>query len=200
MQRKSLKREHALYTLISTLAFLLSSTAIAYAQSDTSGPPARPTQGSMAEASSADKSFVKSALRGGMAEVELGQLASQKGNSEDVKLFGQKMVQDHTRLGDEMKGVAGKIGVTPPTMLSPMDKALEVKLKTLSGDGFDKAYIEAMVKDHKKDLEDFKKEAGTGTSAEVKRVAAKGANVVSEHLDMIEKIAQSHKVAMGGTD
>jgi putative membrane protein len=146
------------------------------------------------DASAADKTFVKDALRGGMAEVKLGQLATQKGNSDDVKQFGQKMVDDHTKLGDQMKGVAGQIGVTPPTMISPMDKALETKLEALSGDAFDKAYIQAMVKDHRKDLMDFKKEASTGTASTVKDAASQGSTVVAEHLKMIEQIAKAHGV------
>lgn len=149
------------------------------------------------DASSDDKSFVTGALRGGMAEVELGQLAAQKGNSDDVKQFGQKMVDDHTKLGDQMKTVAGQIGVNPPSMLSPMDKALELRLKALSGDDFDKAYIRAMVKDHRKDLMDFKKEEAGGQSSTVKEAATKGEKVIAEHYRLIRQIAQTHGL---GTD
>jgi len=160
-----------------------------------SGTPAMRAQNS--DASADDKSFVTGALRGGMAEVELGQIAAQKGNSEDVKQFGQKMVDDHTRLGDQMKTVAGQIGVDPPSMLSPMDKALELKLKALSGDDFDKAYIRAMVKDHRKDLMDFKKEVADGQSSTVKEAATKGEKVIAEHYKMIRQIARTHGL---GTD
>jgi putative membrane protein len=167
---------------------------VSRAQSDTSAPPGSSQTNSGAQASAADKHFVQAALKGGMAEVKLGQLASQKGNSDDVKQFGQKMVEDHTKLGDQMKEVENQIGVTPPAMLSPTDKALESKLEALSGDQFDKAYIRAMVKDPEKDLEDFQKEASTGTSATVKDAAAHGKQVIAAHLDMIQKIAQAHNV------
>lgn len=179
--------------------FMIGASAIASAQSDTSGPPGPSTSahhGAVAQASSADKSFVRAALKGGMAEVELGRLASEKGNSADVKEFGQRMVEDHTKLGDQMKDVAGKVGVKPPTMLSPADKTLELKLKALSGDDFDKAYIKAMVKDHEKDLSDFKKEEGSGTSAEVKNAAGQGETVIAGHLDMIKRIAQTHNITV----
>jgi putative membrane protein len=73
-----------------------------------------------------------------------------------------------------------------------MDKALELKLKALSGDDFDKAYIEAMVKDHHKDLSDFKKEVASGQSSTVKDAASKGEKVIAEHLKMIRQIAQAH--------
>jgi len=142
--------------------------------------------------SDADKKFVTAALRGGMGEVTIGQMAADHGNSQDVKDFGQKMVTDHTALGDKMKGVAGQIGVTPPTMMAPSDDVLEAKLKVLSGDAFDKAYIQAMVKDHREDLMAFNKEINQGTSPEVKAAAADGKKVVAEHLRMIRKIAQAH--------
>ena len=96
-------------------------------------------------ASSSDKKFVQSALEGGNAEVKLGQLAAQKGTSEDVKQFGQKMVDDHTKLGDQMKQIAQQQGIDVPDGIPAKDKDLETKLNSLSGDAFDKAYIKAMV-------------------------------------------------------
>ncbi len=154
------------------------------------------SQAQAGQASAADKTFVKAALKGGNAEIELGKLATQKGASDDVKQFGQQMVDDHGRLGDQMKSVAGQIGVEPPTTLTPMDKALEVRLQALSGDDFDKAYIKAMLKDHEKDLAAFQKEANTGTSSAVKDAAAQGQQVVSAHLDMIREIAAAHNVTV----
>ncbi len=151
------------------------------------------------KASMADKKFVKEALEGGMAEVQLGQLAAQKGNSDDVKKFGQKMVDDHSKMGDDLKPVASQIGVTPPTSVSVKDKALMTKLEGLSGDAFDKVYIQAMVKDHKMDLAEFKKEASSGMDPAVKEQASKGTEVISQHLQMIEQIAQAHHVMAGSS-
>ncbi len=150
------------------------------------------------KASPADKHFVNEALEGGNAEVQLGQLAQQKASSDDVKQFGQKMVEDHTRLGDQMKQVAHQIGVTPPSGLSAKDQALNTKLQALSGDAFDKAYIQAMVRDHKKDLWEFKHAAASAKAPSVKDAASQGEQVISEHLKMIEQIAQSHHVSTGG--
>jgi putative membrane protein len=154
-------------------------------------------QSDASKASMADKKFVTEALQGGMAEVQLGQLATQKGSSDDVKKFGQKMVEDHTKMGDEMKGVASQIGVFDPGKVTAKDKALMDRLQGLSGDAFDKAYIQAMVKDHKMDLMEFKKEAASGMAAPVKEEASKGSEVISQHLQMIEQIAQAHHVMAG---
>jgi putative membrane protein len=147
-----------------------------------------------AAASDGDKHFVDAALKGGMAEVELGKLAADKGASEDVKQFGQRMVADHEKLGEKMKTVAGEIGVTPPTMTTPSDMAKKAELEVLSGKSFDDAYIKAMLNDHQQDLDDFKKEVADGSSPAVKRAARQGETVISEHLALIRKIAAAHNV------
>lgn len=148
-------------------------------------------------ASSSDKKFVRSALEGGNAEVKLGQLAAQKGSSEDVKQFGQKMVDDHTKLGDQMKQIAQQQGIQVPDGIPAKDKALQMKLSGLSGDDFDKAYIKAMVQDHQKDLSEFKKEASSGNDTSIKDAASQGAQVISEHLQMVQQMAQKHNIQMG---
>jgi putative membrane protein len=145
-------------------------------------------------ASDDDKKFVDAALKGGMSEVDLGKMAAKSGKSDDVRQFGQMMVDDHTKLGEKMKVVAGDIGVKPPTMQSAGGMATETKLKVLTGDSFDKSYISAMVKDHEDDLAAFKQEAMNGTSPEVKKAAKEGAMVVQKHLTMIRKIAAAHNV------
>jgi len=150
--------------------------------------------GASAGASDDDKKFVEAALKGGMSEIDLGQMAAKSGKSADVKQFGQMMVDDHTKLGDKMKTVAGDIGVNPPSVQSAGGLATKAKLEVLTGDAFDKAYISAMVKDHEDDLAAFKKEAMNGTSPEVKSAAKQGAMVVQRHLTMIRKIAAAHNV------
>jgi putative membrane protein len=168
--------------LPSALLFALSAPAVSMAQTATSD----------------DKAFVKDAIEGGNAEVELGQLAEQRAVNDDVKAFGKKMVDDHTQLGEQMKTVAGQIGVTPPKMIPPMDKALEVTLKMLSGDDFDQAYIKAMVKDHEQDLAAFKKETAQGSSPAAKSAAEQGEQVISSHLVMIRQLAQAHNINTAG--
>ncbi len=137
-----------------------------------------------------DKIFVQKALQGGMAEVQLGQLALQKSSSDDVKQFAQRMIDDHSKLGDQMKPIAQQIGVKIPDGPSNKDKAVMMKLQALNGDAFDKAYIKDMVKDHKTDLNEFKTEAQNGSNPAVKNAASQGSQVISQHLQMIEGIAQ----------
>lgn len=143
----------------------------------------------------ADRTFVRKALEGGMAEVQLGQLALEKTSNADVKEFAQKMVDDHTKLGDQMKPVAEQMKVKEPTALSGKDKSTLAKLKSLNGDAFDKAYIKDMVKDHQQDEKEFKREAESASNPALKDVAAQGEQLISEHLQMIEQIAQKNSIA-----
>ncbi len=138
-----------------------------------------------------DKMFVKEALEGSMAEVQLGQLALQKSNDEQVKQFGQKMVDDHTKLIEQMKPVAQQIGVPVPSSPSKSQMKTMDKLKALSGDAFDQAYIKDMVKDHKQDNAEFKHEASTTQNAQLREVVQQGDQVIEMHLQHIQQIAKS---------
>lgn len=142
-----------------------------------------------------DKAFVRQALQGGMAEIQLGQLALQKSSNPDVKQFAQKMVDDHTKLGDAMKPVAEQMKVKAPDSLSGKDKSKVAKLTALNGDAFDKAYIKDMVKDHKQDEKDFKQEADNTSNPTLKSLASQGDQMIGQHLQMIEEIAQKNNVA-----
>ena len=141
-----------------------------------------------------DKAFVREALEGGMAEVQLGQLALEKSSNPDVKQFAQKMVDDHTKLGSEMKQVAQQLGVKPPDKPSSKAKSTMTRLQALNGDTFDKAYIKDMVKDHQQDEKEFK-QAGLNTSnPALKDVISQGAQMIGQHLQLIEQIAQKNNV------
>jgi putative membrane protein len=144
-----------------------------------------------------DQQFLRKALEGGTAEVQLGQLAQQKSASEDVKQFAQKMIDDHTQLKKEMEPIAKQLGVKEPNGPSKKDKQLISKLEGLSGAQFDEEYIRAMIKDHKEDLKEFKDEAQMTQDSNVRRAAMEGATVISAHLQQIEQIAQSHNVEAG---
>jgi putative membrane protein len=125
--------------------------------------------------SAQDKTFMKKAAKGGMMEVTLGKLAEQNAKSEDVKSFGKRMVTDHEKANEELKSIASKKGVQFPSK--------EHSGKWTS----DKAYMDMMVKDHEKDLAEFKEEANSGNDPDVKKFADDTANVIQEHLDLAKE-------------
>ncbi len=129
--------------------------------------------GQSSSLSEKDRTFMKKATKGGTMEVAMGNVAEKNGQSD---AFGKRMVTDHTKANDELKSIASQKGVQLP--------AKEPKLKWTS----DKAYIDMMVKDHEKDLAEFKEEASSGSDPDVKKFADDTAKVVQKHLDLAKEI------------
>jgi putative membrane protein len=149
----------------------------------------------------AEKAFVSKALEGGEAEVQLGQLAAQKSESDDVKQFAQKMVSDHSQMANQwFKPVAKQLGVSEPNGPSKKDKKEIAKLQAMSGADFDREYITMMVKDHQQDLKEFKSEADSAQDPNVKQIAEQGSKVISQHLQLIEQIAKAHNIDVSGKE
>lgn len=160
-------------------------------QDSTGGP------GAMAQ-DMKDKIFLRKAAEGGMAEIRLGQLAAEKGGSDDVKTFGQKMVTDHTQLSDALQPFASSLGVSTPKKLSAKDQAEFEKLSALSGDEFDKEYLAFMVKDHHEDLREFRKETENTADASLRETVQKGEATIRQHSRMVDGIARSKGIATPG--
>ena len=139
--------------------------------------------------SSSDTKFVREAAQGGMAEVELGKLATEKGSSPEVKKFGQRMVDDHSKANEQLKEVASSQGITLPSKLSAKDEMTKEHLSKLSGEQFDKAYMSDMVKDHTQDVADFQQEANSASDPAVKEFAEKTLPVLKSHLREARQIA-----------
>ena len=141
----------------------------------------------------ADKSFVKKAAEGGLAEVELGKLATEKASNDQVKKFGQRMVDDHSKANDQLKDVAAQKHIDLPTEPSAKDKATKARLEKLSGEEFDRAYMRDMVKDHKADMTEFARESQSSKDPAVKNFARQTLPTLREHLKEAEKLAPQQK-------
>jgi putative membrane protein len=138
-----------------------------------------------------DKMFIKKAMQGNLAEVQMGELTLQKSSNDQVKQFARNMIDDHTKLNEKMRNIALQLKVEIPTEPSKKDKSLMSKMQGLSGTAYDQAYIKEMVKDHKQDLNEFRMEASNGN---VKDAAAEGSKVISEHLQMAQQLAKDQNV------
>jgi putative membrane protein len=147
------------------------------------------SSGNSAKLGMSDQKFMKEAAQGGMAEVELGRLAQQKASSDDVKKFGQRMVDDHSKANDKLKELANAKGVNLPQSLNAKDQATKDRLSKLSGEQFDKAYMTDMLKDHKKDISAFQSESNMGHDVDVKNFATQTLPTLRDHLKDAQGIA-----------
>ena len=141
-------------------------------------------RGSWKMLTSADTAFTMKAAQGGLAEVQLGQLAVNRATNPAVRQFGQRMIGDHTKANDQLKQIAQQQKMTLPASLGAKDQALYDKLQNLSGPQFDKAYMKAMVKDHEEDIKEFQKEADHGKDPSIQSFASQVLPILSDHLSM----------------
>ena len=174
-----------------------SSQAMTSSQSNMSKGQSGMSNGSMnsqaSTVSSSDRKFMDKAAQGGMAEVKLGELATQKAQSDQVKQFGQRMVDDHSKADQKLSQLASTKGVTLPTTLDKSTQKEYDKLSKMSGPEFDREYMKHMVSDHKKDVSDFKSEASKAKDADVKQFASSTLPTLQEHLQLAQAAQQTAK-------
>ncbi len=139
------------------------------------------------------ENFWTEAAQSGMTEIILANLALEKLSNEEIKSFAQKVITDHTAVGDELKMLAASKNVTLPTDISAKQKSSMDKLSKLSGTDFDREFMKQMVKDHKAAVKLFQKQADSGTDADVKAFAAKHLPTLQEHLSMAQTMSGDMK-------
>ncbi len=136
-----------------------------------------------------DKKFIEESSLGSLAEINYAKLALQKSQDKNVREFAGKMIKDHEKLIVDMKPFAQKYDVKLSSSPKLSDDALYTKLKLESGTSFDRAYVEAMVKDHHNDLKEFMEEQSKTSDPALKAAVAKGEKVIRQHTEMIDNIA-----------
>ena len=185
------KRELSVHAFAAVL-FVASALAPAFAQEPAAQEPAK--QDSAMALSSADRKFVEQAAAGGMMEITTGRLATEKAMSQEVKTYGQKMVEEHSRANSELLALAAKKGVTMTDddragHARDMAKARN-KLSKYTGEEFDRMYMRMQVEAHEKMVALFERQSESGADADLKAWAAKMLPSVREHLEMARAHSQ----------
>jgi len=137
---------------------------------------------------SVDHDFAAEAASGGMSEVKLGRLALQKGDSNAVKSFGERMITDRTKASDDLRQIAGEESIQLPEDMPKKEQALYDHLSKLQGVQFDRAYVQSMVKDHKKDVSAFEKETSSGSDPRLRDFANRTLPTLKDHLREAKEI------------
>lgn len=145
-------------------------------------------------AGQSEQQFMKESIQGNLAEVDVGNLAQQKGASQGVKDFGATLAKDHAAANEKAEKAATALGVSSPSEPNAKQKALYKKLSALSGEKFDQEFVRSMVKDHKEDISKYEKESNSGSGA-----AADYAKAIlpdlHKHLDMAEHLQHEERSA-----
>ncbi len=147
--------------------------------------------------SSMDQKFMMMAAQGGMSEIEMARMALQKSSNDAVKQYAQKMIDDHTMAGDELKQLASAKGVML-SMDADKQMAMMAKMQKMSSMDFDMMYVkDAGVKAHQDMEKLFMKESMSGKDMEAKAFAAKTLPTVRMHLQMARELMMHMKGMKG---
>jgi putative membrane protein len=161
------------------------------AKGDKRTDPGTTGTGDMSKLGSVDKTFVLDAAIGGLAEVEMGKLAQQNGQSQGVKDYGERLVTDHEKANRDLERVVAAYGVTLPTKVDEEHQKHLDMLKAKKGAEFDAVFIKHMVDDHQKMINKFTKQAKSGTAAPIKEFATATLPTLQEHLKIAKDLQKT---------
>ena len=206
MTTKRITSRLSIYRGIFLLAILAASLQRGSGQSTASPQPAynQPTLPGLGVAgpvttvphSFGDEAFVRAVLERDAGDLQLGQLAQQKSQSDDVKELAQKIAAARTNLDAQFKPIAQSFEVSQPRGLTKKDKQLIARLEALSGPQFDEEFLKALAKIHHQDIKDFGTEAQTAQDPRIQLLAQQDGGELSQQLQSIQQVAQAHNVAL----
>ena len=145
--------------------------------------------------SNPDATFYKEAAAAGIAEVDAGNLAQQKGNHQAVKDFGAMMVKDHSAANEKLQALAASKNISLPTSASIGEMGTKAKLEVLSGETFDKSFLKTEIKDHRGAIALFKEEIAAGQDPDAKAFASATLPTLKMHLHTVKTIAANEGIA-----
>ncbi len=140
-------------------------------------------------ASNPDAAFYKSAAEGGIAEIQAGRLAQDKGNSQRVKEFGAMMIKDHSAANETLQALAKSKNIALPADSSVAQMAAKAMLEVLSGALFDQSYVKGQISAHRQTIALLKKEISSGQDPDAIAFASATLPSVRSHLDAIKAVA-----------
>jgi putative membrane protein len=146
-------------------------------------------QAQSAVSTEANRAFIKNAIQGDLAEMQIGKLAEQKGTDKSVRQFGKKLVTDHSVNLKKAESVARSIGVKPPRAPNADQEATYGSLSKLPGPLFDRQFAEASVKAHRKDVMEFRHQAQKAGPTAV--YAGQTLPTLEQHLHIAESLSRS---------
>jgi putative membrane protein len=167
VEEKTMKKLLALAALASPLAF----APLAFAADDP------------------DATFYKKATEGGLFEVDTGNQAAKTSNNQQIKDFGTMLATDHAAANDKLKSIAASKNISLPSSASVGQMAQKAKLDVLTGDTYDKSFVNTQIKAHEQTIALFKKEIASGQDADAKAFATATLPTLRKHLKQARAIA-----------
>ena len=180
---------------LTAIAFI-SATLSARAQSPVRSPARQVTQSTataLNQSVVSDALFAAAAGGGGLAEVNVSELGLQRATDPELKQFSQRMIDDHTKVNQELANLTVRKGMLIPVGIDARARFCVESLSGLSGEEFNKCYAKAQLVLHMDAVAAFEAEAYRGQDLDIKALAAKALPAMKEHLQKIKLIAMRYE-------
>lgn len=138
-------------------------------------------------------SFLQQAAEGNVAETELAEVAQERAASEDVKMLSRRIQSDHELANERLESIAEEKDADLPDEPSEQHQQLNERLSELEGEKFDRQYLQTMIEEHKKTIQQFEQQAKTAQDPQVRQYAEQTLPALRSHLEeaqLIQKQAQ----------
>jgi len=135
------------------------------------------------------RAFVKEAYIANLFEVQLGQIAAQRVQDDQIKQFARTMVQDHQQANQQLKQIAQGIGLQTNEQLDRVHQAKLAKLQKCQSADFDRKYINCQAAGHMANVLEFRYQAKSAQNDQVKQYAAQTLPKLEQHLKHATELA-----------
>jgi putative membrane protein len=147
---------------------------------------------SSARFSKSDEKLVVQLAQANISEINIAKLAEEKSKNDQVKTLAKKMMDDHSKALDELKQLAQMKGMTLPTETDRQQKLVENRLTALSGEKFDKQYVEQIAERARKGEHKLLLQVGTkAQDMELKNYATKTLAVIESQQQLVKDTSRS---------
>jgi putative membrane protein len=137
----------------------------------------------------ADTGFVRELRTNNLLEIRMGTLAARRSTNSAVKQFAQRMVSDHTTMGNEWTSLANRLRLGTTSALDANQQQVVSQLSSVPAADFDRQYMGMSVQFHQNLIGLLQNNGASAQSPEVRQLAAKGLPVAQQHLTMAQQVA-----------
>lgn len=132
-------------------------------------------------------------------EMQMGELAKEKGHNTQVKIYGDRLYRDHFAADQQVVAFAHSKGIVlsepkPTTVTEAQhdneDKATMTQLQNLTGDAFDETFVQSMKKGHSETIHMLTSAENELADKDAQGLIKKLLPILKEHYTLAEHLDQ----------
>jgi putative membrane protein len=139
-----------------------------------------------------DARFVWEASGAGLAEVNFGMLAARLARDPAVRSFDERMVADHRKANAELVYMANQKKWELAPEMDREHKTEYDKLARMTGDKFDRTYMDGQLRDHEKAVSLFEDASKNAEDGQLKAWASRTLPTLRTHQKMVRDWVKEH--------